>query len=292
MDSVIELKGVSKKYNNKVVLDRIDLCIQKGTIVGLIGENGAGKTTLMKSILGLIHIDDGEIFIANNSLKREYSDAVKNIGFLLEPTFYNYLSSFGNMKVNMLLNGYIKKDYVEADHLLKFVGLYDVKNKKASTFSFGMKQRLGLAQALIGSPDILLLDEPMVGMDPIGMKNLKEKIQELHKQGKTILFSSHQLESVQDICTDIAVIKDHKILLHKRLEEVVCNIFTFEFEKDLGESEINSIKIIEDQIEILGNKIVIKSDKDELFSIIALAINDNKIINYSKNKEDLNKFFT
>lgn len=293
MNSIIRIQNITKRYGKNLVLDSVSLDIQKGSILGLIGENGAGKTTLMKSLLGLIKIDAGEIYIENHSIKTGYNKAVKNVGFLLEPTFYDYLTAYKNMKANVLMkSAFTKEKAEEINKILKFVGLSKVKNKKVDTFSFGMKQRLGLAQALIDSPSILVLDEPLVGMDPVGMKSFKEKIIELNKiNNTTIIFSSHQLEAVKDLCREIAVISNHRVNYYQKIEHAISNIFTFEFERELSEIEIENIAKVEEKYQVANNKVTIRSTENEIFSKIAAAVKGNIIINYYKTEEDLNKFF-
>ena len=208
---MIRIKNLTKSYGDAKVLSNISLEIKKGQVLGFLGPNGAGKTTTLKTIVGLIHPTSGTIMI--NGLDSKNVQSHVSLGYMPEdPYFYEYLSGreflifIANLqKMNKIESG------SEADRLLKLVGLSDNK-KHIRYYSKGMRQRLGIAQALVGSPDILLLDEPLDGLDPIGRAEVKEILLNLKKQGKTILISSHILADIEELCDQIVIIDKGKII--------------------------------------------------------------------------------
>jgi len=293
----IKIENVRKKFGNNVVLDDINFCIEKGMIMGLNGINGAGKTTLLRSIIGLLSVDSGEIQIEGYSVRREYKEAIKNVGFLLEPAFYEYLTAEENLKIVCMLCN-IKANIIqdEIKEMLNFVGLYEKRKTKVKTFSFGMKQRLGLAQAMVNNPSVLILDEPMVGMDPIGMEQFKAMIRNLNKRDNTtILFSSHQLDEMQDLCTDVAMLKDKKIAYSRNMQDIVNICSKFEFEKVINADEQKLLQKI-----FLSRRIVIHDNRLEVydgteentdFSLVSSLLPENRITNYKIEKTGLKDVF-
>lgn len=216
---ILSVENLTKKYGKKVALQNVSVKISKGEIVGLVGPNGAGKTTSIKCITGLLRPEEGSIKVFGYDLFQNYGKVIRNIGLLLEPAFYDYLTALENLRILMIAsNNYSLKKIQE---VMEFVGLWEVRNKYVTTFSFGMKQRLGLAQALMSDPEFLILDEPTTGLDPIGAKELKEKLVYLSKEkGVTVLFSSHQLRDVEEICDRVVLIREGVILYNGSLKEV------------------------------------------------------------------------
>ena len=172
MKKILEIKNLQKSYNKKKVLDIDYLEIEQGSIYGLIGKNGAGKSTLMKLILGLVKKDGGEIRVFGEEVSpKNQKDLNKNLGALIEnPSFYDHLSGYENLEIICSLKGINK---AEISKTLDLVGLHNVGKKKARDYSLGMKQRLGIAIALIGNPKLLILDEPINGLDPQGIEEMR-----------------------------------------------------------------------------------------------------------------------
>ena len=205
---VIETKGLTKRFGGKTAVDHVDMHVRNGAIYGLIGKNGAGKTTAMKMILGILSPTEGEMTLFGSS---EPAKQRRRIGSLIEaPGIYNNCTAEENMKRFAILSGGTDK---EINELLALVGLAKVGNKKAGAFSLGMKQRLGIAIALLGSPELLILDEPINGLDPAGIKEIRDIIVKLNKErGVTFMISSHLLDELGKIATDYGIINDGKLV--------------------------------------------------------------------------------
>ena len=208
MEYVIETVDLSKKFPNKLAVDKVNIHVEKGDIYGLIGKNGAGKTTTMKMILGTLFPTEGEIFLfGNDNLNLER----RRIGSLIEaPGLYKGCTAFENMKRFSLLYG---GDDKEINGLLEFVGLADAGKMKVRNFSLGMKQRLGLALALLGRPEVLVLDEPTNGLDPAGIKEIRDIIVKLNKEhGVTFIISSHLLDELGTIATYYGILNNGQLV--------------------------------------------------------------------------------
>ena len=208
MEFVIETNNLTKRFPNKVAVNKVNMHIAKGAIYGLIGKNGAGKTTAMKMILGILEPTGGDMTLfGSTDLARER----KRIGSLIEsPGIYKNCTAYENMKRFSLIAGGSEQEIRE---LLDLVGLGDVGKKKAGDFSLGMKQRLGIALSLLGSPELLILDEPINGLDPAGIKEIRDLILKLNKErGVTFMISSHLLDELGKIATDYGIINDGKLV--------------------------------------------------------------------------------
>jgi ABC-type multidrug transport system ATPase subunit len=202
--SVLEVKALTKIYNGLKAVNDVSFQIQKGEIFGFLGPNGAGKTTTIKSILGLIQFNNGEIRINGLDMIRDSKKAKRFVGYLPEKVaFYGNLTAMQNMRFYAEMKNASKAD---CESLITAFGLGDVIHKKVGQFSKGMVQRLGMARAMLGNPPILILDEPSGGLDPRGVVLIREKIRELKNQDSTIFVSSHILSEVQEVCDRVGII--------------------------------------------------------------------------------------
>ncbi len=208
-----------------MALDDISLEIPTNSIFGLLGPNGSGKSTLMRILAGLIKSWDGSIHIKDKSYNSESRWQLKNFGFLIEaPSFYEYLSAYDNLKIfSRLTNS--RADSI--DNVLRTVNLFDRKKDKVKTYSYGMKQRLGLAQSLLHDPDFLILDEPNNGLDPAGVREMSRIINKLQRNGKTICVSTHILSEVDTLCTHAAILKKGKQIASVELDDEYHNYNTY-----------------------------------------------------------------
>ena len=219
-DYLLCTRGLTKRFGHHHAVDHVNLHIPKGAIYGFIGRNGAGKTTCLKMISGLSKPTEGEIEIFGYS-GRELEHMRSRIGCLIEaPGLYENMTAYENLKTKCLFCGIHKKGYIE--DILETVGLGDTGKKKAKHFSLGMKQRLGIGLALVGEPDLLVLDEPINGLDPQGIAEVRDTLQRLQQErNMTILISSHILEELSKIATDYGIIHNGALLQELTREELM-----------------------------------------------------------------------
>lgn len=217
---LLETKGLTKLYGHQKAVDHVNIHIKKGAIYGFIGRNGAGKTTCLKMLSGLAKPTDGEIEIFGCRGK-ELSQIRSRVGCLIEaPGLYGSMTAYENLKIKCELFGIRKKGYIE--EILRTVGLESVGKKKTKHFSLGMKQRLGIGLALVGEPDLLILDEPINGLDPQGIAEVRDMLQLLRDEhNMTILISSHILEELSKIATDYGIIHNGSLLQELTRKELM-----------------------------------------------------------------------
>ena len=202
-DFILETRGVCKSFHGQMVLDHISLMIPQGCVYGLLGPNGAGKSTLLKMFSGMLRPDEGEILFEGEQWSRQ---CLVKTGVLIEqPSLYENLTAGENLEVRRLLLG---EPQGRIDEVLDIVDLKDTKKKRAGQFSMGMKQRLGIAAALLNHPRLLILDEPTNGLDPFGIQELRELIRGFAAQGITVIVSSHILSEVEQIANYIGIISE------------------------------------------------------------------------------------
>ncbi|WP_333677951.1 lantibiotic protection ABC transporter ATP-binding protein [Muricomes intestini] len=202
-DFILETRGVCKSFHGQMVLDHISLMIPQGCVYGLLGPNGAGKSTLLKMFSGMLRPDEGEILFEGEQWSRQ---CLVKTGVLIEqPSLYENLTARENLEVRRLLLG---EPRGRIDEVLDIVDLKDTKKKRAGQFSMGMKQRLGIAAALLNHPRLLILDEPTNGLDPFGIQELRELIRGFAAQGITVIVSSHILSEVEQIANYIGIISE------------------------------------------------------------------------------------
>ena len=203
MELMLQTTDLCKSFKKQKVVNHVSLNIEKGKVYGLLGPNGAGKSTTLKMLTGILKPTAGEIYFDGKPWNRE---CLSRIGALIEnPLVYGNLSARENLKVRSLLLGVDEK---RIEEVLQMVSLTDTGKKRAGQFSLGMKQRLGIAMALLGKPELLILDEPTNGLDPIGIEELREMIRSFPKQGITVILSSHILSEVQMIADHVGIISN------------------------------------------------------------------------------------
>ena len=206
----IKIENASKKIKDTVIYENIDMVCESGSIVGLIGKNGAGKTMLLKSICGLTNYTGGEITVLGKKIGKDV-EIPDSIGVIIEvPGFLPNLSGYKNLKYLADIKGKIGKDRIF--EVIRQVGLDPESKKHVGKYSLGMKQRLGIAQALMEDPEILLLDEPMNGLDNKGVADVKEILKDLRKKNKTIILASHHMEDIDELCDTVVVMDSGKII--------------------------------------------------------------------------------
>lgn len=221
-EKVIEVKGLTKKFGNLTAVDNLDFNVYRGDIFGFLGPNGAGKSTTIRMLLSLIKPTAGSIKIFGLPLKSNRKVILKKVGAIVEkPDFYLYLSAYQNLEILGRLSG-IDVTKGKIMEMLELVGLSERYKSKVKTFSHGMKQRLGLAQALLHDPELIILDEPTTGLDPQGMKEIRDLIIHLSKdKGKTIFLSSHILREVELIATRMIIINKGKAQVEGNVQDLL-----------------------------------------------------------------------
>ncbi len=298
-DYVIETNNLSKIYSNEKVVDSINMHVEKGKIYGLLGKNGAGKTTTMCMLLNLTYPSDGEIFLFGKDPKKYSKEIYPKIGSIIEtPGFYENLTAYENLKIISKLRGNYNPLKIES--VLKMVNLENAKSKKFKDFSLGMKQRLGIAAAIIHNPELLILDEPINGLDPFGIKEIRALLKRLaHEFGITILISSHILSEIENIA-DVIGFMDKGVLieeitkedLHRKLDKFV-------------EFEVSDIELAVGILEELGlrtNKDFAYEDDGTIYMYSHLELRDTfnslfvksgiDVSKVSLCEENLEEFFT
>lgn len=221
-EPILKIQNVSKTFGNRIkAVQDLDLNVEEGDVFGFLGPNGAGKTTTIRLILGLLRPDSGEIYIKNHAVETDRYAALRHVGALVEgPAFYEYLSAGENLKIFASYSGSVPPTRI--DEVLKLVDLTGRKGDKVKTFSMGMKQRLGIAQALLNNPEVIILDEPTNGLDPHGVLEIRRLLKELSKKkGVTIFLSSHILSEVELICDKVAIINRGKLMAQGQVDDLL-----------------------------------------------------------------------
>jgi ABC-2 type transport system ATP-binding protein len=217
--SILKIQHIEKSYGKIKALKGVSFDVPEGSVFGILGPNGSGKTTLLSIILDVLKADKGDYLWFGKPGSPEIR---KQIGSLLEtPNFYHYLSAVNNLKITQSINERGHAADIEA--VLRKVKLHERKNSRFSTYSLGMKQRLAVASALLGSPRILVLDEPTNGLDPVGIAEMRELIMELHLQGFTIIMASHLLDEVEKVCTHVAILKTGELVAYGQVDEILVD---------------------------------------------------------------------
>ncbi|EAC9077875.1 ABC transporter ATP-binding protein [Listeria monocytogenes] len=222
-ETVLKLEHVTKKIGQKNIVHDISFDIHKGEVFGLLGPNGAGKTTIIRSIVGLIRRSEGTVFINGKNVDTEYKAAISEVGAIIEnPEFYMYMSGWANLKqfARMSQKNITDEHIREIVELVKLTGAID---QKVKTYSLGMRQRLGVAQALIHSPALLILDEPTNGLDPQGMAEFRTLIRDLATKGTSVLISSHLLSEIQQITDRFAIINKGVLTHTEKMSDLLEN---------------------------------------------------------------------
>ena len=218
--NVIEINNLTKLYNNNRGVKNISLTVQQGDILGLLGPNGSGKTTVMKAILNLVH-SEGDIKVFGMDLHDNFEEIMRRTGALIEsPAIYKDMTAYQNVKMHAAMYPHIDKDRIE--HILDVVHLLPYKNDKAGRFSLGMKQRLGLAVAFVSNPELIILDEPVNGLDIEGVVEIREIMKGLNEErGVTFLISSHMASEIEKTCNKVAVMYEGELIAKSTTEDAL-----------------------------------------------------------------------
>lgn len=211
-DAVIQIRNLNKAFNGKEIINKLNMTVEQGSIYGFLGANGAGKTTVFKLMTGLLQPLSGEIEILGMDLSVNQNEILRNSGTLIEtPIFYDHISARENLEIHLAYIG-LSYSKEEIEQTLIKVGLLNLGNKPVSEFSLGMRQRLGIARAIIHRPKLLILDEPINGLDPVGIREMRDLFLNLIKEGMTIIISSHILSEIEHVADTIGVLVNGNIV--------------------------------------------------------------------------------
>lgn len=290
---MLEMKDVCKGFGDRKILKGINLTVENGKIVGLLGKNGAGKTTMIKCINQLYRYD-GMIRVKGICYEENPTEYLRNVGILLEPSYYDYMSALDNLKAYAGLCGVQFKDVEKGlEDLLDVIGLGNALDKKVRDFSFGMKQKLGVAMALVKKPDVLVLDEPSIGVDPKGLDALFTLMKDLaRKEELAIIFSSNNLQEVQDVSDRISFLKEGEIVQTLDATDMLDldNSYTIHVRHPLTEkirsglADIANCKLKEHEITVENN--------ENLNRVLQLLLNnENPILDVARESRFLKEFY-
>ncbi|MCL2089371.1 MAG: ABC transporter ATP-binding protein [Oscillospiraceae bacterium] len=254
MDTVLKVKNISKSFGSRLVIDDLSFETFGGEVFGFLGPNGAGKTTTIKMILGLLRTDSGEIEICGTPLKGNHEKALSYVGGIVEnPETYGFLSGMSNLKQYMRMRKGVTTERL--DEVVKLVGMEKRIKDKVKQYSLGMRQRLGLAQAIMHRPKLLILDEPTNGLDPAGIHEFRDTIKKLAKDGTSVLVSSHLLSEMELMCDRVGIICGGKMMGVKTTKELM--------ERASGGQKITrfTVKPYDTAMEVLSGYRIVSSDK-------------------------------
>ena len=250
--NILELNNITKHYKTVIALNNVSFNVPEGSVYGILGPNGSGKTTLLGIILDILKPTSGSFQLMGKPTDAEIR---KQIGTLLEtPNFYHYLSGEKNLNIAAHIKG---KGFNEIDNELQKVNLYQRKASKFNTYSLGMKQRLAIASCLLGDPKVLIFDEPTNGLDPNGIAEIRELIQRLAAEGKTIIMASHLLDEVEKVCTHVAIIKNGNLLTAGSVDEVLVTDEIIEVASD-------NLSVLENALQQMGGFVSMKKQNNVL----------------------------
>ena len=291
MENILECKNLCKTFGKKQILHNVSFEIKKGDILGFIGPNGAGKTTTIKLILGLQSITSGKVLINGYDVEKEFTKAIEKVGAIVEnPDMYMYMSGYDNLK--LVANMYKGITTKRIDEVVKLVKLENRINDKVSKYSLGMRQRLGIAQAILHNPNLLILDEPTNGLDPEGIKEMRELLVDLAKKEEmAILISSHNLAELDNFCNKICIIKNGEIIETNEITAIKKDIEHQQFIVEIDNTK--AIKKLYSEATIVNDKIFkISMKKENVPNLVVNLVNNNiKIYEIKEDEKSLEDAF-
>jgi ABC-2 type transport system ATP-binding protein len=275
MNGIVKLSNVTKVIKGRTIIDSISFEVHKGEVFGFLGPNGAGKTTTIRMIVGLIGITEGDIEIAGKSIKKEFEQAVSHIGAIVEnPEMYKFLTGYQNLLHYARMTQGVTKDKIS--EVVELVGLAERIHDKVKTYSLGMRQRLGLAQCLLHDPDVLILDEPTNGLDPAGIREIRDHLRMLaREQDMAVIVSSHLLSEMEMMCDRIAIIQNGKLIDVQQIHDLVPGTETlFSFELDDQEKAIRVIMAAHPGIKIqqTDSSLAVMMAKEQVPEMVTLLV--------------------
>jgi ABC-2 type transport system ATP-binding protein len=293
MKHVLEVQGVTKKIDNKTIVDSLSFNIKRGEILGLLGPNGAGKTTTMRMIVGLTSITEGDIFIEGHSIKTNFKQAISKIGVVVEnPSFYPFLSGYDNLKYYARMAKGVTVERIK--ETVELLGLEHAIHKKTKTYSLGMRQRLGIAQALLHRPSVLILDEPTNGLDPAGIREMRDYLKKVARhEGTAILVSSHLLAEIELMCDRAVIIQNGKhIKTYNITEKSAQEEITFIVDNAEKAVQVLIEEFEEEKIRVKDRALSILIKEEDIPSVVKALVSNNIDLYYIyRSKQSLEDIF-
>jgi ABC-type multidrug transport system, ATPase component len=276
---IVEIKNLKKKIGKKEIIKGISFDVHRGEVFGFLGPNGAGKTTTIRMLLGLISITEGEIYIDGHSITKDFEKAIVNVGGIVEnPDMYKHLTGYENLVHYARMYKGITKERIE--EVIKLVGLDKRLKDKVKTYSLGMRQRLGLAQALLHSPSLLVLDEPTNGLDPAGIHELRQQLRDLaQKENIAVFVSSHLLSEMELMCDKVAIIQNGELVEIQNISEMLedTNDTTVSINAQPADKATAILEKLESvtNITVNNNEIEITTAWDNIPDIVSKLVSEN-----------------
>ncbi|RED59294.1 ABC-2 type transport system ATP-binding protein [Cohnella lupini] len=275
METVLQLRNVTKKIGGRTIVDNLSFDVPAGEVFGFLGPNGAGKTTTIRMIVGLISMTKGEVIVKGVSVRKQFAQAMTHIGAIVEnPEMYKFLSGYQNLVHFARRHSGIAKERI--DEVVKLVGLQNRIHEKVKRYSLGMRQRLGVAQAILHRPSVLILDEPTNGLDPAGIRELRDYLRKLTRdEGIAVIVSSHLLSEMELMCDRVAIIQGGKLIDVRSLQDTTDSPQA-RIMIDVGNTalayQVLTDSISDLKISILGKQLEIESDKALIPDIARLLV--------------------
>ncbi len=275
LEHFVEIKNVTKKIKGKTIIDSLSFQVRKGEVFGFLGPNGAGKTTTIRMIVGLIGITDGDITICGKSITKDFESAVRHVGAIVEnPEMYKFLSGYKNLLHYANMTKGITKQKI--DEVVELVGLTERIHDKVKTYSLGMRQRLGLAQCLLHDPEVLILDEPTNGLDPAGIREIRDHVRMLARErGMAVIVSSHLLSEMEMMCDRIGIIQKGKLVDVQLVHDFVQSnekLYEIEVEPKKTAEAVLKEKYKDLQIEEVVKGITVPVSREELPEVVKTLV--------------------
>ncbi|MFB7141273.1 ABC transporter ATP-binding protein [Gottfriedia sp. NPDC056225] len=274
-NSIVQIKNLSKEIRGKKIVSDLSFDIFEGEVFGFLGPNGAGKTTTIRMMVGLMAISEGDVVIDGHSIKSNFEDAIKHVGAIVEnPELYKFLSGYDNLLQYARMNKNVTKEKI--DEVVELVGLTGAIRQKVKTYSLGMRQRLGLAQCLLHDPKVLILDEPTNGLDPAGIREMRDHLQLLtKKRGMAIIVSSHLLAEMEMMCDRIGIIQQGKLVDVQTVTELTTeDVQTYSIEVNNSEAALKVLT--KHNANVVDGEIHIELTREDVPNVIELLV-ENRI---------------
>lgn len=278
MEAVIEIQNVTKQIKGRKIIDQISFEVNRGEVFGFLGPNGAGKTTTIRMIVGLIGITEGDIKIAGHSIRTDFEKAVSHVGAIVEnPEMYKFMSGYDNLFHFARMSAKVTKEKI--DEVVELVGLTDRIKDKVKTYSLGMRQRLGLAQCLLHDPDVLILDEPTNGLDPAGIREIRDHIRMLARErNMAVIVSSHLLSEMEMMCDRIGIIQQGKLVDVQFVHDFINGaekVYQFELIEKEKAKELLKQSHPQLSVEITSVGVTMAMTREEIPAVVKIFVSED-----------------